>query len=99
MPEIICEKCLTPYPQQGTPYRCETCGAAYDFDGVLQFDPAQIHLELTGIWRYKESFHLFPGAPVVTLGEGRTPLIWEKVDGRRVGLKMESLNPSGSFKD
>jgi threonine synthase len=99
MLEIICKKCLAPYPHVGAPYRCGNCGGFYDFAGVLHFDPAQIHSELTGIWRYKESFNLFSGSPVVSLGEGRTPLIWDVVNGKKVGMKMESLNPTGSYKD
>jgi len=35
----------------------------------------------------------------VTLGEGRTPLINRTFDGIDVGLKVESMNPTGSFKD
>jgi threonine synthase len=36
---------------------------------------------------------------VITLGEGNTPLIWDKMDGLDVAYKMESLNPTGSYKD
>jgi threonine synthase len=36
---------------------------------------------------------------MVTLGEGNTPLIWNFIRGRKVGFKLESLNPTGSFKD
>jgi threonine synthase len=99
MPIIICKKCLAPYPPIGAPYRCGNCGGFFDLKGVLQFDPAQTQVEFSGIWRYKESFNLFSEAPVVTLGEGRTPLIWDVVNGKRVGMKMESLNPTGSYKD
>jgi len=38
-------------------------------------------------------------APLVTLGEGSTPLIWRNVLGREVAFKLEFLNPTGSFKD
>lgn len=36
---------------------------------------------------------------MVSLGEGNTPLIWDKVMGRDVAFKLEYLCPSGSFKD
>ena len=44
-----------------------------------------------------------PGDPVISLGEGSTPLVYaceisERV-GARVWLKLEGLNPTGSFKD
>jgi threonine synthase len=47
------------------------------------------------LWRYREVIP-FPDRPV-TLGEGLTPLV-EARDGGLL-LKMESLNPTGSFKD
>jgi threonine synthase len=39
------------------------------------------------------------GPPSVSLGEGRTPLVWAEFDGRRAALKCEFQNPTGSFKD
>lgn len=54
---------------------------------------------LPGIYRYQHALERFDGAPVVSLGEGNTPLVWEIYEGRPVGLKLESLNPSGSYKD
>ncbi|MEI6447669.1 MAG: threonine synthase [Actinomycetes bacterium] len=52
-------------------------------------------------WRDRLPFD--EGDPVITLGEGDTPLIYacevsERV-GARVWLKLEGLNPTGSFKD
>jgi threonine synthase len=52
-------------------------------------------------WRDRLPFD--DGDPVITLGEGDTPLIYacevsERV-GARVWLKLEGLNPTGSFKD
>ncbi len=38
-------------------------------------------------------------APLKSLGEGATPLITIEKAGLRVHLKLEHLNPSGSFKD
>jgi threonine synthase len=54
-----------------------------------------------GIWRYRASL---PALPEVTLGEGSTPLlplerIAAKAGGGRLLGKLESLNPTGSFKD
>ena len=36
-------------------------------------------------------------APATAIGD--TPLVMEDIDGVRVGIKMENLNPGGSFKD
>lgn len=40
-----------------------------------------------------------PFVPEKTRGEGSTPLVTEKIDGREVLFKLEYLNPGGSFKD
>lgn len=52
---------------------------------------------------YREHLPVGPSAPVVTLLEGGTPLLFapklsERV-GARVWLKLEGMNPTGSFKD
>jgi threonine synthase len=53
-----------------------------------------------GLWRYRERL---PVEPLVTLGEGWTPLIAAPVLSERTGadvwLKFEGANPTGSFKD
>lgn len=99
MTAIVCQKCRQPYPEQGAPYRCPACGGAYDYAAPLSFDPGLIEPELPGLWRYRHAFALPQNAPLLTLGEGATPLVWEEVNGIRVGFKMESLNPTGSYKD
>jgi threonine synthase len=38
-------------------------------------------------------------SPSITLGEGNTPLVWSGVFNTQVGFKVESQNPTGSFKD
>jgi threonine synthase len=53
--------------------------------------------------RYREYLPVEQGTPVITLGEGSTPLVFvsrlsERV-GCRVFIKCEGLNPTGSFKD
>jgi threonine synthase len=53
-----------------------------------------------GLWRYRDRL---PVEPLVTLGEGWTPLIHSPVLSTRTGadvwLKFEGANPTGSFKD
>ncbi len=39
------------------------------------------------------------GKPHITLGEGNTPLLHTEFGGRQLFLKMESQNPTGSYKD
>jgi len=55
------------------------------------------------IARYREYLPIGAETPVVSLGEGATPLLEAKRlsarVGRRVLIKCEGLNPTGSFKD
>ncbi len=96
---ITCLRCRLPYPETGLPYKCPQCGGLFDFDAPLKIDLSNIEKNQPGMWRYRHSFGLFPGAPALSLCEGSTPLIWQERNGRRIGLKMESLNPTGSYKD
>lgn len=55
------------------------------------------------IREYADRLPMLEGAPVITLGEGGTPLIpaekLSKLVGANVYVKFEGLNPTGSFKD
>ena len=55
---------------------------------------------MNGLWRYSERL---PVEPLVTLGEGWTPLVPAPALSGRTGcdvwLKVEGANPTGSFKD
>ncbi len=55
------------------------------------------------IERYRERLPFAEGDPVITLDEGATPLVLAPRLSERVGvevhLKLEGLNPTGSFKD
>ncbi|HEY3021222.1 MAG TPA: threonine synthase [Solirubrobacteraceae bacterium] len=55
------------------------------------------------IERYRDRLPFAEGDPVVSMGEGSTPLVLaERVSeraGTEVWLKLEGLNPTGSFKD
>ncbi len=103
---IQCANCRRPYPDRGLPYRCPTCGGLYDYAPFPAFDPAQARAaardtprRTNGIWRFRHALGLPEGAPVVSLGEGDTPLVFAEAFGRQVAWKLETLNPTGSFKD
>jgi threonine synthase len=57
------------------------------------------------IERYGEFLPVSPATPVISLGEGNTPLIYSPRLSERVGrgcevfVKNEGVNPTGSFKD
>src|SRR3989475_7987186 len=61
-------------------------------------------IDQSGVWRFRELLPFVPaGAEVVSLSEGRTPLV--EVDrtgdwaGVRLSVKHQGNNPTGSFKD
>jgi threonine synthase len=98
MPTIRCTQCHLPYPEAGLPYLCPACGGVYDYDGPFDFHLERVDNRQLGIWRYRHAFALPENARMVSLGEGHTPLVplpW----GKTVYLKLDGLNPTGSYKD
>jgi len=95
---IHCTNCHRPYPQDGTPYLCPSCGGIFDMTEMPTLDPQQVDSS-GGIWRYRHTFGLPEGAPTVYLGEGDTPLVSTTIKDRTIHLKLEFLNPTFSFKD
>jgi len=56
------------------------------------------------IWRWAKHFETIPESARIDLGEGSTPLIRSRRIGPKAGLenlyfKLESANPTGSYKD
>src|SRR5438034_8480381 len=57
------------------------------------------------IEHYREFLPVSPSTPIISLGEGDTPLIYSPRLSERVGrgcevfVKNEGVNPTGSFKD
>ncbi|GAB4493027.1 MAG: threonine synthase [Anaerolineales bacterium] len=97
---IACTNCGRPYPEKGAPHQCPKCGGLFDWKNFPEFDPAQVDDSQPGLWRYRRALSDSPLEIVpVSLGEGRTPLIWAEAFGRQVAFKCEFFNPTGSFKD
>lgn len=96
---ICCRNCGQPFPVSQFPFRCPACEGLFGYGDGLEFNLKDVNPDLQGIWRYQAGLSLPEGAPIVTLGEGNTPLIWSEAFGQRVAFKLESLNPTGSFKD
>ena len=80
--------------------RLHALGAARDpgHRGGVRLSPRTGLIE-----RYRDRLPFAPEDPVVSLGEGSTPLILAERVSERVGaevwLKFEGANPTGSFKD
>ncbi len=96
---IHCTNCHAPFPEEGIAYRCDRCGGTFDYQVFPGYDPDLLEVDQAGIWQYRHAFGLPQQATAVTLGEGNTPLVRDRVHGRDVWFKAEFQNPSGSHKD
>lgn len=100
--ELECLSCHKRYGIE-TYSVCSRCGgilsAVYDLR-----KKARTSSSSAGIWKYSEFFPPVNQENIVSLGEGRTPLIETKrfsrsVGRRRIYCKIEGSNLTGSFKD
>ena len=94
-----CRNCGLPYPETGVPHRCPRCGDIFDRAEPLRYHTQGIAEGLPGLWRYAPLWGWATQVPPLSLGEGQTPLVWTEAFDRRVALKLEYLNPTGSHKD
>ncbi|MFB3886176.1 MAG: threonine synthase [Thermodesulfobacteriota bacterium] len=51
------------------------------------------------LWRYREAIPILQEGPILSMGEGFTPLEEMDFNGQRVFLKIDYLFPTGSYKD
>lgn len=79
-------------------WRCPQCGGELLIDGLPErldeADPSQ-----SGIWRFSAVLPVESPDAGTILGEGDTPLVPISIDGFTLHLKLDSLLPTGSFKD
>jgi threonine synthase len=61
--------------------------------------PADIDRERRSLWRYRAALPALPDAAIISMGEGRTPLLPRRIAGAEALLKCEWFMPTGSFKD
>ncbi len=99
MVDIVCSNCHQAFPPIDLPYKCMNCGGIYDFEPFKYSRQDDESLNIPGIWKYRNLFGLTESAPLISLGEGNTPLISMEMPGHQVVAKLEYLNPTGSFKD
>src|SRR5438093_6978246 len=111
MPKLLglrCRECGAEYPLQAT-HVCEMCfgplDAVYDYAALKKRVSRQsIESGPPSIWRYRDLLPLEDATPVVTLGEGFTPLVKADRLGAELGLsnvyqKRDIMNTTSSFKD
>lgn len=77
-------------------FKCPSCGHPLEVKLNMDFDIKKIQKKQYNAWRYSNFFPYVAKEEIVTLGEGWTALV---KFSDNVMFKMESLNPTGSFKD
>ena len=86
------------YPVDTPIWQCPETGAPVNLTEGEGLSRGDIETSERSLWRYAKAIRVDKTARV-PLGEGCTPLIPMALDGGNVRLKLESLMPSGSFKD
>ena len=102
---LACIDCGATYPL-GYRLECERCHGLLELIYDLQRLGRDGHASLsgTGLWRYAAVLPIADPAHRVTLGEGTTPLLEapslaRQLGVRRLRLKFEGANPTGTVKD
>lgn len=93
--EIKCSAC-SKSPPTLLDFKCPSCGNILSVKVQASFDKAQIKDRNFSLWRYANFLPYINDANIVTLGEGWTPLV---KFSENILFKLESSNPTGSFKD
>ena len=101
---LRCFNCHTHYPVQTTEYVCTKCGGLLEIS--FDISPRRIPWKnrSPGVWKYREILPLDDDRFITSLNEGGTGLHLCRRLGREIGLrrlyvKNEGENPTGSFKD
>jgi len=103
--KLQCFECQRGFPAQEAGFRCKICGGLLEiiFDLAEKREPAWKSRQLS-VWKYRELLPVEKEECIVSLAEGGTGLHHCKRLGRKLGLKKlyvknEGENPTGSFKD
>ncbi|MFW9807360.1 MAG: threonine synthase, partial [Candidatus Thorarchaeota archaeon] len=105
---IKCAKCGKEYNESNVPPN-DGCGGRIDFEFDLEamkeiLSRESLEKRIPGLWKYFELMPLRERKNIVTLGEGGTPFVRSKRladhwNLKNLSIKIETVNPSGSFKD
>jgi threonine synthase len=106
---IRCLDCGHAAPYFPTSVNCPKCNnqwrsVEYDYENIAKTFPSQLSDRPFDLWRYRELLPVRNPNPILTLGEGGTPLIRAVNLGMMLGtpnlfIKDERQGPTGSFKD
>jgi threonine synthase len=105
---LVCVECGRIHAKEEIHTVCENpdckaiLSAQYDF-GANRLTKEELRSRPASLWRYREFLPVLDTDNIISLGEGFTPILpllnlQEHTAGKRVLLKDESNNPTGSFK-
>lgn len=99
---LVCHACGQEFPPTHRAPLCTACGGP--LDAVYHTPPRFQEERGPGIWRWRAAFPIAHDMPLISLGEGNTPVLTLERAGEAAGCphllaKLEYLNPTGSFKD
>ena len=101
-------RCVDCHKSHALEYRlaCQACGGLLEIEYDLQRlkDQPLVQPDRTGVWRYAAWMPVHDGANFVTLGEQLSPLfpiprLGAELGLRRLWIKFEGSNPTGTVKD
>jgi threonine synthase len=103
---IECIECRTSHSPSERAYVCRKCGGLLEIrlDHLADLDISNWSTRPLGVWRYRELLPIEAGANIISLGEGGTGLhvcrhLASIFGLKRLHVKNEGENPTGSFKD
>jgi threonine synthase len=96
-PSYLCPGCGAEIAADRPLWRCD-CGSHLNLTPGEGLSRCEIARDDASLWRYRAALAL-AGPPLVSLGEGWTPLVVRQWDGATIRFKLESQMPTGSFKD
>lgn len=98
--ELICKSCGNKYNYEEKLDRYECiCGSPLWLDFNPLFCKEDIRKEDFSIWRYDKAFPFKKDEHTISFQEGLTPLSRSMFRNKEILIKMDSLLPTGSFKD
>lgn len=106
---LVCVRCGSSFEAQEEIWACKDCGSLldvkYNYEEIQKrFEKDDLLKRMSCLWRYKELLPIKQIGNICSLGEGWTYVQKSSNYGDMLGLeklflKLEYLNPTGSFKD
>jgi threonine synthase len=103
---LECIECGTCHSLSERAYVCGECGGLLEIRlaDIVDLDISDWSTRPLGVWRYRELLPIEAGANIISLGEGGTGLhecrrLASVLGLKRLHVKNEGENPTGSFKD